>query len=151
MAIRLILFLLVFISFFSSCGDCNCCLVDCAPAVFFNIRIDDQLTFNTLLRESDSLYHVSEMSITSLVDGKEIAGILFRNSTGTNDSLPIHCWSDVISDMMFLKLNQEDTDTLRFICQFIEGECCSWFDLDSVSINGGGMIAVLNNTVTILK
>jgi hypothetical protein len=151
MAIRLTVFLFVLISLFTSCGDCNCCLVDCAPSVFFDLRIDDEQTFNTLLRESDSLYHVSEMSITSVVDGQQIEGFLFRSNTGTNDSLPIYCWSNVEPSLMFLKLNQDDTDTLSFVSQYNEGECCNGYSLDSVSINGEPMIAVLNNIITIYK
>ena len=61
------------------------------------------------------------------------------------------CWSNVFPEMMFLLLNQEDTAILRFISQFSKGECCSGYKLDSVSINGGGMIAVLDGTVTLLK
>lgn len=91
------------------------------------------------------------MSITSLVDGQLINGSLFRSTSGTNDSLPINCWSNGMPEMMFLTLNQEDTDTLRFISQFGEGECCMGYKLDSVSINGGGMMVVLDGTVTLLK
>ena len=76
MAIRFTLFFFFVISIISSCGDCFCCRVDCGPTVLFDIRIDDKVTFNTLLIESDSLYHVDEMSITSLVDGQQIDGEL---------------------------------------------------------------------------
>ena len=149
MAIRLSSLFLVVIFTFSSCGDCR--FVDCPIAVFFDIRIADKVTSNSMLIESDSLYHVDEMSMTSLVDGKQIDGQLYRSSTGTNDSLPIMCWSNVAPDVIFLKLNQDDTDTLRFINQFVESECCSFYELDSVSINGGEMMVVLDGTVTILK
>lgn len=140
---------LFIIGVFSSCNDCH--LVDCAVGVGFDIQIVDKLTLNSLLKEPDSLYHVDEMSITSLVDGEEIVGQLFRSNLGINDSLPIQCWSNVAPDMMFLKLNKDDTDTLSFVSELIEGECCDFYRLDSVSINGGSFLPVLNSTVRLLK
>ncbi len=149
MIYRLTLFLLVIIFIFSSCNDCH--LVDCPTGVSFDIRIDDMSTGNTLLVESDSLYHIDEMSLTSLIDGQQIDGQLYRRSSVTNDSFPITCWSNVAPDMMFLKLSEEDTDTLSFISEYIEDECCSWYRLDSVSVNGAINVPVLNETITLLK
>ena len=91
------------------------------------------------------------MSMSSLIDGEQIEGRLFKRTSNGSDSFLISCWSNVSPDMIFITIDDQDTDTLSFMSEYIEDECCSWYRLESVSVNGANTIPILNETVTLLK
>lgn len=145
-----ILLLVSFVALFLSCGDCDCCLVDCISPVGFDIEVKDKVTSESLLNTPDSLYVTSSMEMNSVINGELVRGSLF-SVADTGITSTIFCFSNVPPDEIIITLNEEDSDTLQFISNYIEGDCCNAYKLETVSINGGNAIPVLNNTVTLLK
>ncbi len=143
-----LLLLLFGILLFNACNDCH--LVECGYAVAFDLEINDSISGKSLLTSTDSTYHVDSIVVGSINEGQFVSGH-FYEQWSTSDPTNLICIVHTQPDIVVVQLNSSESDTLRFASTFIEDECCSFYRLDSVSINNGSMMVLQNDLVTILK
>jgi len=143
-----LLILLFGILLFNACNDCH--LVDCAPTASFGLEINDMSTGKPLLTSTDSTFHIDSIQIGSIIDGELIDGF-FSELWSHTDSSSLFCGLNTQPDIVIVELNPREFDTLRFSSSLIEDECCSYYRLDSVSINNESMMVLQSDLVTILK
>jgi len=130
---------------------CDACYkTECASQAVFNLEINDEISGETLLTNTDSTYHTDNIFIGAIINGEIIPGLFYEGSS-TIDSKRLVCELNLKPDVVILELSPQETDTLRFESTLFENDCCSFYQLDSVSINNGPMMTMQTGVVTILK
>ena len=120
--IRITLLVLVSICIYS----CDCVNVDCEPdKEFFSVNLVSLSDSTNLIFGDEAIYDVEDVSLFTIVDGRETPGNLFilNFSNNLTSALGIPCFN-LENETFFLDLGNGDIDTLGVSFEKVETECC---------------------------